>query len=322
MKRIVICLSFLCLLLGVGCAKQEETKNSTGRIELPYTQTVEKYGIKGKLILNKKPERVVTLSFTPVMALYEMGIPQVVVPVNRISRWPEELQKRAKQMNTGMASNVDIEAVVSLHPDLVLLPYHSKDKYGKLLEKQNIPVYYVDAGPAMSYQSVKELIQVLATAFGSKTEAAGKIMERFTVLEARMTKERESNQGKKVMILLSAPPHHYIQGENTNLGSMLKMLGYTNVFQEQNVKNSMVLLDKEKALSYDPDVVVCVGMGTEAQHRSNMEKDFAGNPKYWQHIRAFCEGKIVYLPARYAISSGIGVTEDIHELIDVLKRIK
>lgn len=307
------------LLLLSGCHQADKNEDA-GRIELPYTRTMERYGIKGAVTLTKRPERVASLSYTPVMALYELGVRQVAVPANRISQWPEELQKTARQMNTAMSSNLDIESIVSLQPDLVLMPYLARDKYGKLLENQKIPVYYVDAGPAMSYQSMKELTQVLVDAFGRKGPAGEQIMGRFAALEKRVAEQKEKNKGKKVMILLSTPPQHYIQGEEANLGSMMKMLGYENVFQEKNIKNSMALLDKEKALSYVPDVILTVGMGTGEQHRENMEKDFAKNPDYWQKFRAVREGRILYLPSRYAISSGIGVTEDINLLIDMLEK--
>ena len=53
------------------------------------------------------------------------------------------------------------------------------------------------------------------------------------------------------MVLQSAPPRHYIQGKDGTLGSMLDMLGYENVYQN----NKMVLIDLEQALSYELDLL-------------------------------------------------------------------
>lgn len=74
------------------------------------------------------------------------------------------------------------------------------------------------------------------------------------------------------MVLQSAPPRHYIQGKDGTLGSMLDMLGYENVYQN----NKMVLIDLEQALSYEPDLLFCVGGSkTAAEHQQVMEEDFA-----------------------------------------------
>ena len=50
------------------------------------------------------------------------------------------------------------------------------------------------------------------------------------------------------------------------------MLGYENVYQN----NKMVLLDLEQALSYEPDLLFCVGGSkTAGEHQQVMEEDFA-----------------------------------------------
>ena len=166
----------------------------------------------------------------------------------------------------------DIESVIALEPDLVIVGYQSKDTYGKILDREKIPVYYVDAGHVVSYESIKELTDVLIKAFGQHNAGAEAITDRFNKLEARMAEKRQENKGQKVMVLQSAPPRHYIQGKEGTLGSMLDMLGYENVYQN----NKMVLIDLEQALSYEPDLLFCVGGSkTAAEHQQVMEEDFA-----------------------------------------------
>lgn len=107
------------------------------------------------VILKAKPQRVVSLVHTPVLALHEMGIKQVAVPQAAMLEWPADLVKDAKLLNVSMNSNFDIESVIALEPDLVIVGYQSKDTYGKILDREKIPVYYVDAGHVVSYESVK-----------------------------------------------------------------------------------------------------------------------------------------------------------------------
>lgn len=84
------------------------------------------------------------------------------------------------------------------------------------------------------------------------------------------------------MVLQSSGDAHYIQTENGTLGSMAAMIGFENVYT--NDQSSMVQLDYEQALDYDPDIVMCVGAEDAEGHKELMEKAFAENPEYWNSI--------------------------------------
>lgn len=99
------------------------------------------------------------------------------------------------------------------------------------------------------------------------------------------------------------------------------MLGYKNVYQN----NKMVLIDLEQALSYEPDVLFCVGGSkTAAEHQQVMEEDFAKNTEYWNNIQAIREHEVIYLPIKYVATAGINIIDNINELIDIIdaKKLK
>ena len=287
-------------------SKSEDVSAAAGETyKLEYTPTLKTYGFTEPVVLKAKPQRVVSLVHTPVLALHEMGIKQVAVPQAAMLEWPADLVKDAKLLNVSMNSNFDIESVIALEPDLVIVGYQSKDTYGKILDREKIPVYYVDAGHVVSYESIKELTDVLIKAFGQHNAGAEAITDRFNKLEARMAEKRQENKGQKVMVLQSAPPRHYIQGKDGTLGSMLNML--------------------EQALSYEPDLLFCVGGSkTAAEHQQVMEEDFAKNPEYWNNIKAIREREVIYLPIKYVATAGINVIDNINELIDIIdaKKLK
>ena len=316
---IVGALLYYCFNTG---SKSEDVSAAAGETyKLEYTPTLKTYGFTEPVVLKAKPQRVVSLVHTPVLALHEMGIKQVAVPQAAMLEWPADLVKDAKLLNVSMNSNFDIESVIALEPDLVIVGYQSKDTYGKILDREKIPVYYVDAGHVVSYESIKELTDVLIKAFGQHNAGAEAITDRFNKLEARMAEKRQENKGQKVMVLQSAPPRHYIQGKDGTLGSMLNMLGYENVYQN----NKMVLIDLEQALSYEPDLLFCVGGSkTAAEHQQVMEEDFAKNPEYWNNIKAIREREVIYLPIKYVATAGINVIDNINELIDMIdaKKLK
>lgn len=133
---LVLSLFIVAAIAGCGGEKTQQGGADSGKITLEYTDTLKKLGFTEPVVLDKKPERVVSLAHTPVLALYEMGITQVAVPQNKMFAWPEGLAENAQQLNVAMNDNFDIESIVALEPDLVIIGYHAKDSYGKILEKK------------------------------------------------------------------------------------------------------------------------------------------------------------------------------------------
>ena len=150
------------------------------------------------------------MSSTPVLALYEMGVNMIAIPVSSVVTWPENLAANAQQMQLAHNTNFDIETVVALEPDLVLLGYTSADTYGKVLTEAGIPVYYVDAGHTVSYDSIKSQTEALVEAFDKDSEAGAAIMQRFADLETKLEDVRAKLTGKTVMVLAvrAAVPLH------------------------------------------------------------------------------------------------------------------
>ena len=264
-------------------------------VTIPYPANMQEKGYTDPVALATRPAKVVCMSSTPVLALYEMGVNMIAIPTSTVITWPEDLAANARQMQLAHNTNFDIETVIALEPDLVLLGYTSADTYGKVLTEAGVPVYFVDAGHTVSYDSIKSQTEALAEAFGRDDEAGAAVMRRFAGLEARLEGVREKLTGKTVIVLQSAPPSHYIQTSGGTLGSMAEMIGLTNVYS--NGAHHMAQLDLETAIDYDPDIVLCVGMSPTGEgHRQLMEEDFAKNPDYWNSIPS---------PARASTSSTI-----------------
>ena len=216
--------------------------------------------------------------------------------------WPEDLQESTETVSFSVMSpdDFDYESVVDLEPDLVLLAYNGADTAGKTLESLGIPVYYIYAGHTVPYESIVGQTNALIDAFSVDEESAAageKIRERFEALDQNIEAAKEAFDGKTVMVLQSSGDAHYIQTENGTLGSMAAMIGFENVYT--NDQSSMVQLDYEQALDYDPDIVMCVGAEDAEGHKELMEKAFAENPEYWNSIPAIAEGRVLYLPVSY-----------------------
>lgn len=283
---------------------------------ITYPENMKKLGYTEPVELEKMPQRVVCMSTTPVLALNRLGVNMIAVPKSAVVQWPENM-KDVELLQLSHNENFDIETVVAMEPDLVILGYTSQDTYGKVLESVNIPVYYVDAGHTVSYDSIKQQTEVLIEAFAGDGTEGAQIMKLFTDLEARLTETKKAFEGKTVMVLQSSPPSHYIQTKGGTLGSMAEMIGLTNVYE--NDASFMAPIDFETALELEPDLVLAVGMSPFSEgHRQVMEEDYKNNPDYWNSIRAIAEGDIIYLPVNYISSAGINVVDHIGALADLI----
>lgn len=291
-------------------------ENGFTDVTIEYPANMQERGYTEPIVLEAMPQRVACLSSSPVLALYEMGVPMMAIPTSSVVEWPEDLAATAEQLQLSHNTNFDVETVIALEPDLVIMGYTSQETYGNVVSDAGIPVYYVDAGHTVPYDSIKMQTEALVNAFGADSEAGAAMLQRFDDLEARLEDVRTQLEGKTVMVLQSAPPTHYIQTSDGTLGSMAEMIGLTNVYE--NDASSMVQLDYETALSYDPDLVLCVGMSATGEgHQELMEADFANNPEYWNSIDAIANGDILYLPVRFVSSAGINVVDNIGELADL-----
>ena len=297
-------------------ASSQETDDAG--VTISYPENMQERGYTEPLVLETEPQRVVVMSKAPVLALYELGVEMIAIPEGGVTVWPEDLDATTEKLNTSMNSNFDIETVVALEPDLVVMGYTSQETYGKALDDAGIPVYYVDAGHTVPYESVKMQTQALVDAFGADSEEGAASMGRFDELEERLAGLQEKYAEKSVMVLQSSPPTHYIQTAEGTLASMAAMMGFQNVYE--NSETSMAQLDLETALSYKPDLVLCVGGSTEAaEHQKLMEEDFANNPEYWNSIAAVANGDILYFSSSFIASTGIGIIDNMNEFIDTIE---
>lgn len=305
-------------------AAASTTQPENQKFVLEYPADMQEIGFTEPLVLEKRPERVVSLTVAPVPALVELGVKFVGLPTSRVVSWPEEMLKDTTlvKFNPHSPEDFDFESLVVLEPDLVIVSNGAKDTAGKkLVEEFNLPVYYVQGGHTVKYSSVKSQTEAFVKAFGTGDAAAKgeEILKRFVDLEAKIAKEKEAFDGKTVMVIQSGGERHFIQTKGGTLGSMLEMLGFANVFENEG--NSMVPLDLEQALSYNPDFVVCVGAGTPDEHKAVMEKVFAENPDYWNNIGAIKDGKVQYLGIEYIANTGIHVVDHIEKLVDLMKAL-
>ncbi len=315
---------------GEEASVQTESSQSQNMVEttnespfvIEYPENMQQLGYTEPVVLDAVPERLVILTSAPVQALWELGVDMYAIPDTEQPRWSEELINSAEERTKSYsATNFDAESIVAMQPDLVMVNYANESEMGMVLEEIGIPVYYVDSGTNLSYESIKMQTQAFIDAFEPDIEKAEAVLKKFSDLEAWLEEIQKEFEGKKIMILKSHPPTHRIQTAQANLGSIAAMLGFENVYQ--NTADEQVVMNLETAISYEPDLILSCGNGTTpeaADIQKAMEEDFANNADFWQHIDAVQEGNIIYLPYWYSSSFGLTVVEQTYGLYDIIKQ--
>lgn len=244
------------------------------------------------------------------------------VPISTVVAWPEDLIHNTESVTFSvMGEDYDFESVIALEPDLVMLASAARDTAGAALESLGVTVYYVYAGHTVSYESVKMQTEALIDAFDMTEESiqAGKeIMARFDELEEQLEGTRAKYEGKTVLVLQSnSASSHYAQTKKGTLGSMVDMIGFTNVYENEGA--SLAQVDLEQMLSYDPDYIICVGSGSAEYQAQLMQQAYDSNPEYWYAIEAVANGNVICLDVSYISSAGINVVDRIEGLIGIIE---
>lgn len=270
-----------------------------------------------KLVLPKKPEKIIALSNSAMQILVRCDVKPIAFrkapDYINFPDWVRELPT----IETGM-NGLDLETVISMEPDLVIMGTHLKADYSEQLKAAGIPVYYTSEGPAIAYPEIKEEAIMLARSFGSE-EMGKEIHAEFEAVEKRMQDMKQSS--KTAMILFGAPPSHQ-QTSKSYLGSILSMMPFENLSDTLvDVNLRMAPIDMEKLVVVDPEVIFAISptAASADEIQKLYEKEFANNPQTWNALQAVQNDTVIYLSNEYVTSKGIHIINSINNLLDMLE---
>lgn len=205
-----------------------------------------------------KAKRIVSTAPSITETLFALGLGNEVVGVSNYCHYPPAANTKAR---VGQLLNPDVEAIVALHPDLVVvekIPNHLQEQLQRLhirsisvahntiedvLQSDDLIARAAgvpEAGPHLDTEVERSLDQVRA-----KTAPLPKLKAAFVV---------GHSPGKLAGI--------FVAGKETYLSELLKIVGAENVFEDAKGRYPEVSL--EEILSRNPDVIVeFVGDGSE-----------------------------------------------------------
>ncbi len=250
-------------------------------------------------------EKVVVLNWQTMDFLDAVGMGDKVVGLIKSGRVPDHLAKYVEDesiANVGGMKEPDMEAIMSLQPDIIFTSDRIEDQYDAFAAIAPTMCAYVDyeAGFMESYKA-------LAVKHGQIFGVSGEVDEIIAGYEARIADIAAFAEGKTALLGIFAGGLNTL-GNTGRCSIIVNEMGFTNLAGDENVNHGN-LSTYETFLQLNPEYMFILdkdnAVGEEATAaKEQMEVD---NLVIAQ-TSAFQEGKIIYLEpdtAWYVADGGI-----------------
>lgn len=232
----------------------------------------------------KYPKRIVSLAPSVTETLFALGLDREIVGVTRYCKYPPEAGKRKK---VGGLYDLNYEAVVELHPDLVIMTGLFSDGAVQL-DKLGLNILIV---PYDTVGDVLDSTIKIGKATG-RTEEAEKLAASIKKELAAARASRPGGTPPRVMIVVDRNPGNlqglFVAGGKNFLNELLKIAGGKNIFADAAVGYPQPSL--EEIISRNPEIIIETRIGGKLS-----EKDKKRTAEEWNalgNIDAVKNGRI------------------------------
>lgn len=236
----------------------------------------------GSLTLEKRPERIISLSPTATEMLFAIGAGKQVAAVDDNSNFPADAPKKAL---SGFAPNP--EAIAGYQPDLVIMAAKESDKAVATLKTLRIPVFLAPAATTLieAYNQIGDL----GTLTGHRTEAAD-LTRRMDAEITKLVKDLPP-RSKKLTYYYELDQSLFTVTSKTFIGALFTMVGLENVADPADTTGGgYPQLNQETLIDSNPDMIFLADVKCCQQSAATV-KTRAG----WAGIAAVKNNQVVEL---------------------------
>ncbi|GHH96826.1 ABC transporter substrate-binding protein [Neobacillus kokaensis] len=312
MKKLYSLLFILLLIVGAlaGCAEKKEQvkeENKTN-VETKKTEQVTfpvtvKDALNDDVVIDKKPERIVSLIPSNTEIAYALDLGKEVVGVSDFDNYPEDVTKKEKI--GGM--EINLEKIIALKPNLVLAhasSAHNSEAGLKQLQDAGIAVLTVN--DAQNFDQVYDSILMVGKAAGETTKAEELVSEMKEKLAGIKEKAATIKDKKKVLVEVSPAPEIYSPGNNTFMNEMLTIINAENITSDLN---GWAKIDQEAMIKRNPDVIL-----TTYGYYVKNPVDQVLSRKGWENVNAVKNKQVIDVDSDRVTRSGPRIIEGVEDL--------
>ncbi|MGI5985197.1 MAG: ABC transporter substrate-binding protein [Oscillospiraceae bacterium] len=192
----------------------------------------------------------------------------------------------------------DPEKLIAADPDVIFTMYNSDvGTVDALQEKTGIPVAALSYGVSEVFdEGMYKSLEVIAEITGEKerlNEVMGYFSEWYRDLQKRTS---DISDEDRPTVYLGAQSYRGTTGIESTTGnySLFNVLNTRSVVDQAGI-STYAVLDKEKLLDMDPDIIII-----DAGGLANLQLDYLNNPEYYKELSAVRRGSIyMQLPYNY-----------------------
>ncbi|MDY6085026.1 MAG: ABC transporter substrate-binding protein [Dialister sp.] len=260
--------------------------------------------------LDKKPSRVVLLTPSLAEIYHAVGGDFIAMAGTPGTALPD--YAKGKQ-SVGWSYQVDMEALVSLKPDLVVGLNGLNNYLSQGLAQNHVPFLLLSLS---TYNDVKRAVRIFSAA-AENTEAGKSIIED---LDRRMKQyiDRVQKKPYSFAVIHGTGKSLTIETKGSIACDAAERLGMVNVFDGLSMKDigHMPPFSMEQLAVKDPDIIFLTTMVRPGQEAEVFTASVMAQPA-WNELRAVKNNRVYFLPQdRFLKSPGVHYPEAVQFMAD------
>ncbi len=308
LKKTMLLILILSLLMTTACGQKEEEvlEDSSEEVETEDQKEekdgeyVEEHGLKiyedhieftdgldHEVSVEKNPERVIVLYNSYLELWMENG--GDVIGRLEASTGKDVVAGAEDAEVVGGSSDVSIEKIISLEPDLVVLSSKNQSKLETIpfLEENDITYMALDYDGLDDYHMLVKLITELYDREDLYEENSIKVQADIDEIIAKIP------ETEKTALLMGVGRSIGARDSSFWVGQIVNDLGIVNI-ADGNEELETSELSKEVLLEEDPDYILTLMMNGEEKAKNKVDEELSKDPA-WNSLTAVEEDRVYYL---------------------------
>ena len=228
--------------------------------------------VGNQVVIPSPPQRIIPLVPSLTEVLFSLGLDKQVVGVTDFSTFPPAARKKPK---IGSFFNLNLEKIISLHPDLVVASMDGKqEKIIVLLKKFHIPIYRVNPRSLNDmYRSISDLGEITGT-LPRAQQVIVSMKRKVGEVERRVAHRPK----KRVFYQVGVAPIVTVNGK-AFAADVIRRAGGILVTEKNPVLYPRYSV--EQVIADNPQVIIISSMSPKTNYRR-----LAGTWRKWRSIEA------------------------------------
>ncbi len=296
-RRLLLAAALVLALLLSACSAQPAAKGG------PFATLTDVLG--RQVTIEKQPEKIVSLTPTNTEIVCALGLRDKLVAADTYSDYPADVQNLPK---IGDYSQINVEAVAAMEPDLVLAGDQLQQEAIDALEQLGLCVV---ATEAKTIDGVKDSMTLVGQATGAAKEAEAAVKDYEAAIAAVTEKIAASGETAKPRVYWAVSFGEwgdFSAGPGSFADEIITLAGGENVAGKAD--NPWPMYSPEQIVDDDPDIVIIPG--DESMRQAFMEFE------NYSSLRAVKDGSVYCVDANIVSRAGPRLSQAVELVYNIL----